>query len=225
MNPWTHGKDEEAVALVKRVPKETTVLYTAQLKDVMKTNDVQTLWVEDVQLKVNGYIKETGKMNILLSLWPSVLTFDKKGEIAPMPIYKGKFNLEILFIYKHTDGDFQFHKTQINKKTVIEVNQKEDLQVREVEVPFEFLPTEGVLSLGLRLTPVDGPDNLTTFDGHFPIGDIQEIHTYQDLKVSADVIARAKDVAGADDGVKVYNRFDMDKHLTIQHHYWVFHFT
>lgn len=202
-NPWSI--DDKAVIIDgKDAPKNTITdqaEVTTQLKAPETVTNVMTtstqvdrketapapianrfkLWVDSGRLfgSEKSLTKDGLIMNYEVHLNPSLQT-KTSGKIIQNSIENGQFVAEISFFHRKENTWFLLAK---NSTQTLSIKDKALSLNSDLLLP--LIPTRGQIFLGLKLTPLNSPVAMESFEGVFFVGDFDAIKAGGFLKISA----------------------------------------
>ena len=179
--------DQEQVATQLKAPEaiSNTMTNTSSIERIEQAPAPAAnrfkLWVDSGRLfgSEKAFSKEGLIMNYEVHLNPTLQT-KTNAKVVQNPIENGQFSAEISF----------FHRKE-NKWFLLAQSAKQNLSIKDKSLSLNsdlllpLIPTRGQIFLGLKLTPLNSPVAMETFEGVFFIGDFDALKAGGFLKLSS----------------------------------------
>jgi hypothetical protein len=171
LNPWEN--QAESLANKKMEKLQTGDAAVAALNPDIK----QGVWIDDLRLTVNEKkVSDQGvTLNFEIRAQPSTPLLKASGDRVWEPLTKGHFEAEIILISVLNEN-----QKEVRRAITAPIKIK-DAKIQNnallIETPIVLSPASryGQIELGLKITPLDGPQNLSSFQGVFNIAEYDNI--------------------------------------------------
>ncbi|AFY02021.1 hypothetical protein [Bdellovibrio bacteriovorus] len=199
INPWSHGETLTPVLNPddgNNIPRlvDNQEQGKLALKGLSADNAQATrpLWVEDGRLFVTEQKMTAEGVTLLVEMRPnpSIQLTKMNGEMFLRALTAGSFKarMKLIHIYQH---DNQEIRRQMSETSLMDVKMENGSLAIKSPMHLPALPTRGQIMLGLELSPVNGPQGLTAFDGVYFLGEYDQIKGSSFLKLNT-IVAQTK---------------------------------
>lgn len=195
INPWSHGeslapvmdvKNEDAIPnLVKSQKASSLALKGFSADEKQRT---RSLWLEDGRLFVTEQKLTSAGVDLLVEVrgTPSIQLTKMNGEVFLRPLTAGSFKARVKLIHSYVEAGKEIHRL-LAQTAVLDAKMENGSLAIRAPIALSAIPTRGQMVLGIQLSPENGPEGLTAFDGIYILGDYDQIKGSSFLKVASQV--------------------------------------
>jgi hypothetical protein len=186
INPWSHGENLTAVLEIKANTEIPQLIEEASAVEKALKGHPRSLWVEDGRLFMTEQKFTKAGVDLMAEFRtnPSLQLTKMNGELFMRPLTAGSFKarLKVIHSYMHNDKEIRRLLGQSQAEDVTMANGS--LSVKQV-ISLPAIPTRGQIFIGVELVPLNGPADLTSFEGIYLLGDYDTLKSTSFLKLSS----------------------------------------
>lgn len=186
INPWSHGENLTSVLEIKANTEVPQLIEEKGAVEQALKGHPRSLWVEDGRLFMTEQRFTKTGVNLVAEFRtnPSLQLSKMNGELFIRPLVAGSFKarLNVIHSYIHNDKEIRRLLGQSQPEDVSMTNGS--LSVKHV-IELSAIPTRGQIYIGIELTPLNGPADLTPFEGIYLLGDYDMLKSTSFLKLSS----------------------------------------
>ncbi|WP_413293479.1 hypothetical protein ACLSU7_00060 [Bdellovibrio sp. HCB185ZH] len=199
INPWSHGETLPAVVDLRKEQVDQLVTDKNSIQQALKgygnDNKVRSrkLWVEDGRLFVTEQQMTANGVTLMAEFRgaPSVQLTKMNGEFVLKTLAAGTFKARMSLIHIYTEKNQEVHRLLAQSAEITSSMGNGSLSLK-APISLNAIPTRGQVAFGLELSPVNGPEGLTAFQGFYMMNEYDQIKGTNMLKVASQV-AQSKD--------------------------------
>lgn len=186
INPWSHGENLTSVLEIKANTEIPQLIEEASAVEQALKGHPRSLWVEDGRLFMTEQKFTKAGVDLVgeFRTNPSLQLTKMNGELFIRPLTAGSFRarLKIIHSYMHNDKEVRRLLGQSQAEDIAMTNGS--LSVKHV-ISLPAIPTRGQIYIGVELIPLNGPADLTAFEGIYLLGDYDTLKSTSFLKLSS----------------------------------------
>lgn len=193
INPWSHGENLRSVidlSKEKDVPGliEERALVSQALNGMSAEGKIAShpLWVEDGRLFITE--QQLTKNGVILLVEartvPTIQLRKMNGDLILKSLTRGQFKAQVSLIHSYVHENKEMRRL-LGRSEEVTVRIDNGTMAIKAPVALPVVPTRGQVILGLKLSPINGPEGLTPFEGIYMLGEYDQIKGASFLRVNA----------------------------------------
>jgi hypothetical protein len=186
INPWSHGENLTSVLEIKANTEIPQLIEEAGAVEQALKGHPRSLWVEDGRLFMTEQKFTKSGVDLVAEFRtnPSLQLTKMNGELFMRPLTAGSFKarLNVIHSYMHNDKEVRRLLGRSQAEDIAMTNGS--LSVKHV-ISLPAIPTRGQIYIGVELIPLNGPADLTAFEGVYLLGDYDTLKSTSFLKLSS----------------------------------------